>query len=244
MIIDIEKILKKHSINVNDVVQVGAHKGEEVSIYKELNKESKIYLFEPQKKLFSFLERRFFNDKNIFIFNTALGDYEGRLNMYKDKNNDSQSSSLLKPKDHLLYHSYIEFSLDTNEFVEIKTLDSFNIQNVNLLCIDVQGYELKVLKGAKKILPQCEAVLVEINRKELYEGCPNVKELDLHLKEYGFVRYVTKWWKGTIPWGDAMYIKKVKLNLFHLLFLKLLNFINTKSITYFFIGMLKRLIKN
>ena len=57
--------------------------------------------------------------------------------MYKDTNNDSLSSSILD-KEHLKYHSYIEFEKD-NEIINVDTLDSFNINNANILCIDVQG---------------------------------------------------------------------------------------------------------
>ncbi len=39
-----------------------------------------------------------------------------------------------------------------------------------LLKIDVQGFELEVLKGATGLLPQIDAVYVEASYVELYEG--------------------------------------------------------------------------
>ena len=235
MIIDIENQLEKYKILVDGIIQVGAHKGGEVELFKKISN-GKIYLFEPQKFLYEFLKNKFLKDSNINIYNVALGDKPGQLNMYKDKNNDSQSSSLLKPKDHLKYHSYIQFEYDSDEVIDVKTLNSYKIKDVNLICIDVQGYELNVLKGANSFLKQCEALLIEINRKELYVGCPEVKDIDKFLKSYGFIRVVTKWWKKTIPWGDALYVKKEKINLIVFLKLKVINFLNTKSMTYFILG--------
>ena len=128
--------------------------------------------------------------------------------MYKDQNNDSQSSSLMKPKEHLKYHSYIEFKYDPDEIVNVKVLDSYKIKNVNLIVLMFMD-ELNVLKGANSFLKQCEAVLIEINRKELYVGCPKVQDIDNFLKSYGFIRVVTKWWKNNSV-GRCIICKKRK----------------------------------
>ena len=152
--------------------------------------------------------------------------------MYKDTNNDSLSSSILKPKEHLKYHSYIEFEKDNKEIINVDTLDSLNIDGANILCVDVQGYELNVLKGSKTSLKNIDALLVEINRKELYDGCPHVSEIDSFLKDFNYVRIVTKWWKKTIPWGDALYIKKDKITLFKFVTISISNFINQKILLF------------
>ena len=107
---------------------------------------------------------------------------------------------VLQPKDHLKYHSYIKFEKDNEEIITINTLDSYKIHNANILCIDVQGYELKVLNGSKNLLNKIDALLVEVNRKEMYEGCPHISEIDKFLSDFNLVRVVTKWWNGTIPW--------------------------------------------
>ena len=117
--------------------------------------------------MFQKLKLKYENDKYIALYNYALGDSKQTQTMYKDINNDSQSSSILKPKDHLKYHSYIEFEKDNRETIYVDTLDSFNIDNANVLCIDVQGYELNVLKGSKKFIEQCRSPCSEIDRKEI-----------------------------------------------------------------------------
>ena len=106
----------------------------EVEIFKKLNKDAKIYLFEPQSELFEMLKVKYENDNCISLYNLALGDSKQKQTMYKDVNNDSQSSSILKPKEHLKYHSYIKFEKDNNEIINVDTLDSLNIDDANILC--------------------------------------------------------------------------------------------------------------
>ena len=236
MLVNLEKYLKIFQIYPKGFVQVGAHLGNEVEIFQKLNSNANIYLFEPQKILYEKLILKFSNNEKIKIFNCALGNEISKLTMYKDLNNDSQSSSFLKPKDHLIYHSYIEFRKDEEETIEINTLDSYKLNEANILCVDVQGYELNVLKGSTSSLKNFEALLIEVNRKELYEDCPHISEIDSFLKKHNFLRVVTKWWKKTIPWGDALYIQKNKIPIFKRLVLSVYNFVNQKNITFYLLS--------
>ena len=76
----------------------------------------------------------------------------------------------------------------------------------NLLNIDVQGYELEVLMGAQELLPQISMIIAEVNRDEMYAGCPMIEDIDNFLAEHGFKREHTSWQSPS--WGDALYIKK------------------------------------
>ena len=71
--------------------------------------------------------------------------------------------------------------------------------------MDVQGYELEVLKGSTDILLKVDYILCEVNRAELYKNCPMVEDIDSFLNEYGFKREITSW--DGYTWGDALYTK-------------------------------------
>jgi hypothetical protein len=75
--------------------------------------------------------------------------------------------------------------------------------------IDTQGAELAVLRGMGKMLRQLsiKAVYLEVNRSELYQGIPLVRELDAFLLAEDFVRVHTVWTDA--DWGDALYVKQV-----------------------------------
>ena len=72
--------------------------------------------------------------------------------------------------------------------------------------MDVQGYELEVLKGGTKTLEHVDYVYCEVNRDEVYENNAYVEELDEFLSEYNMKRVETDW-AGDI-WGDALYIRE------------------------------------
>ena len=114
------------------------------------------------------------------------------------------SSSILKPKKHLTQYRDITFNVKEN--VELKTLDSYNYKNFNFLNMDVQGYELEVLRGAKKTLEYIDYVYCEVNRDEVYEDNAYIEEIDEFLSSYNMERVETDWQGDT--WGDALYIKK------------------------------------
>ena len=72
--------------------------------------------------------------------------------------------------------------------------------------MDVQGYELEVLKGGAKILEQVDYVYCEVNRAEVYENNAMIYEIDEFLEGFDMVRKETDW--GGQIWGDALYVRK------------------------------------
>ena len=202
MLLDIKKICQEYKIEINGLIHIGAHVGQEFNLYNQLNIEYLLFV-EPQKILFDKLYRNIPRSPKIKLYNLALGNIVGKKTMYIDSNNQA-SSSILKPKMHLKQYPNIRF----NEEIEVKVEKLDNLidnNNYNCINIDVQGYELEVFKGAKKVLNNIDYIFSEVNRDEVYEGCAKVKELDKYLLTYNFRRVETNW-KGK-TWGDAFYIK-------------------------------------
>jgi hypothetical protein len=109
----------------------------------------------------------------------------------------------LKPKVHLEEHPEVTFP--ETKTVEVHTLDDYYDPQYNFLNIDVQGYELEVLKGASKTLANIDAMILEVNRDEVYEGCPMIEDIDNFLKGFGFNRIAEVWQSKS--WGDALYAR-------------------------------------
>ncbi len=192
-------------MNIKGIIHVGAHYGEEIQEYVD-NGIQNITVFEPLSDNFNTLSERLQKvNADIQGYQVALGSKKGTATMYLSSN-DAQSSSILKPKEHLEHHPDVSFG--GTEEVEVDTLDAFDIGESNFINIDVQGYELEVFKGSQKTLEQIDYVYCEVNRGEMYEGNPMVEELDEFLGEYGFERVETHWPETWYKWGDALYIKK------------------------------------
>jgi len=186
---------------IRRIIHVGAHYGQEVGDYLRAGA-SQIDLFEPIDTNIEHLERAFGANPSVIIHHTALGDHQGTAVMHV-ASNEGQSSSVLEPKDHLAQYPHISFQ--SSKTVPMARLDDFRLSGADFLAADVQGYELEVLRGARKTLENVRMVYCEVNRAELYKDCAQIDEIDTFLAEFGFKRVDVAWVGGT--WGDALYVK-------------------------------------
>lgn len=204
MIIEIGDIIKKYNMNVSGVIHIGAHYGEEIPNYVKVGIQN-IVLFEPLKENFEVLKKNIlpYSNLNIRKYQVALGNKNTTITMNLSSNN-LESSSILKPKQHLNLYPNITF--DKTEEVELQKLDDYNCINYNFINMDVQGYELEVLKGAENTLRHVDYVYCEVNCDEIYEGNAYIEQIDEFLSFYDMVRLETFWWYDN-GWGDAFYAK-------------------------------------
>tara|TARA_B100000965_G_scaffold289934_1_gene247753 strand:- start:161 stop:778 length:618 start_codon:yes stop_codon:yes gene_type:complete len=203
MLISFTNLRRKYNMNIKGIIHIGAHYGEEISEYID-NGIQDIILFEPLVENFDILSKKVKTlNANIEGYQVALGSKKGDATMYVS-DNEKQSSSVLKPKVHLTHHPHVKFP--STEDVEVHLLDDYNSKDYNFINMDVQGYELEVLKGGTKTLEHVDYVYCEVNRDEVYENNAYVEELDEFLSEYNMKRVETDW-AGDI-WGDALYIRE------------------------------------
>jgi|688.fasta_scaffold419810_2 FkbM family methyltransferase len=205
MILDLHEIRSRYSLNIKGILHVGGHHGQEQELYDTLKIKNVVY-FEPVKSNFEILRQK--EKEGLILFNCALGNYEGLVEMNIETNNLGQSSSILEAKIHLEHYPNITF--DNKETVEIKMLNNIalDFKKYNLLNIDVQGYELEVLKGSDRILKFIDYIVVEVNKVEMYKNCSLVSEIDNFLYNFGFIRKETFWVDES--WGDSFYLKQQK----------------------------------
>ena len=190
-------------MNIKGIIHIGAHYGEELSDYIGEGIQN-IILFEPISETFQILSENAKDlNGNIEGYQVALGSKPGKVTMYIS-DNDKQSSSILKPKIHLTHHPHVKFP--SKEEVDVELLDDYDSKDYNFINMDVQGYELEVLKGGTKTLEHVDYVYCEVNRDEVYENNAYVEELDEFLNGYNMQRVETSW-EGEI-WGDALYVRR------------------------------------
>lgn len=183
------------SKKVSGVIHVGGHIGEEIPEY--LLRGWNVAIFEPQQDCYD----KIVEHPSVKKYNVALGAKSEivKFNISSNK----ESSSILSPKLHLVEHPHITF--DQLIAVRQETLDSYNLNGYNFMNLDVQGYELEVLKGSIETLKNIDYIYTEINEKLLYENCVLLDELDNWLRQYSFNRTHTAMTK--YGWGDALYAK-------------------------------------
>lgn len=213
MLLNLQELVLKHGMNIRGVVQVGCHFSEEHEEYVKAGAKNFFYI-EPTPSSMNVLIDKHMKADNVELRMCACGSSYKIASMYTETKNHGQSNSLLKPKNHLNQYSDILF--EDIEKVEVFTLDylvSVLEYKYNFLSLDVQCYELEVLKGATCILKNMDYVMTEVNNvgAELYEGCTDIDELDEFLEKYNFKRVEEpKWVGGT--WSDTLYISNRLLN--------------------------------
>ena len=189
----------KNNIEIKGIIQVGANTGQEVNQFKTLT--NNIILFEPIPENYNFLKNKF---SDCLIFGCALGEENTNKPLLLASNN-GESSSFLKPLNHLLAHPSIHFNNSID--VDIKRFDSLeiDIEKYNVLISDTQGYELKVLSGFGDSLLKLDAIIVEYINIDLYENDAKLEQITEYLKQYNFYLYKTDNDPQTV--GNVLYLK-------------------------------------
>ena len=141
------------SSNKNTVIfDVGANVGnysqEIVKEFKNVN--FQLYSFEPSKKTFFELKKRFKNLPNLKLYNIGFGEKSEVKTLFYDK----KKSGLASMYNRRLLHFGIKMNLQ--ESIKIYTIDDFckkkQIQQIDFLKLDTEGHELNILNGAKKMI--------------------------------------------------------------------------------------------
>lgn len=108
--------------------------------------------------------------------------------MFLSEGASDASSSLLLPKDHLNVHPAVIFknTVDVNTI----TLDQFcadmELKKVDMLWLDLQGYELPAMLGGARMIADVSAIHIEVNFSENYAGCALYPEVKDWLENQGF----------------------------------------------------------
>lgn len=210
MLIPFKDLLAKYRFMPTGVFHIGASTGQEAKDYFNSGAENVIWI-EAIPEVFKQLERNIQEFPRMVALNECIGDEDGKEVKFNVSSHGAQSSSILELGTHKISHpevSYISsFMAKTKRIDTILAEKKIDITNYDFLNIDLQGAELMALKGMGKELHKVKYAYLEINKAELYIGCPMVTDIDLYMAYYGFIRTETVW-AGNTNWGDGFYMKK------------------------------------
>ena len=165
-------------INKGDCVfEIGGHIGYITQIFEDLvGAEGKVLVAEPT------LESRYLLEKNVRdnteVLPFAMADMDGEMEFYTENfggfTNSLVNEFVDESNKRLSDSQENSKNLISKVTVEVKTVDSICEQHLvkpNFLKIDVEGAELLVLKGAKQVIQNARALMVEVSRnhKEVFD---------------------------------------------------------------------------
>jgi FkbM family methyltransferase len=193
---------------------VGANEGQTARELRRIFPEAKIYCFEPYEAAFRTLQQELGGDPKICPERIAFGDHKGEGTLYE--NAKSVTNSLLPnaPEAHLSQPA--SYAIPTGQStVAITTLDDFcgerTILHVDVLKIDSQGYDLRILQGARKYLAarRISFIVVEMLFAPLYAGQAHFHEIYGFLTGFGYqlvgLYAIHRSPAGVILWCDALF---------------------------------------
>lgn len=206
--LDLTALCTKHGISVDGVVHVGAHEGKEIVTYDAIGAKSVVFI-EANPVVFERLVANTKHRNDVTTIQRAVADQGGPVTLHLAS--FDQSSSILPLHVHRTIYPQIVASgtveVQATPLDELLNEYGVPVDSLSLLCIDVQGVEHMVLRGARRVLEYVKAVQVEVNFAELYRGGAMIEDIEGLLISAGFSRVALV--SGYHPtWGDAFYVRK------------------------------------
>jgi FkbM family methyltransferase len=173
--------LARQGFNPGLVFDVGAYRGDFARVCKKIWPATQVACFEPQHSILPALRRYASTTPQVHVFEFLLGPEESNQVVLNEA--DTASSILLEkdgPK-----HPIAMYKMRTVDSV----IESETQRAPDFLKLDVQGYELEVLKGATSYLNEIQVILAELNFLDLHEGISLIDEVVRWLAERGWVAF-------------------------------------------------------
>lgn len=142
------------------VLDIGANVGDWAAEARRAWPECSLICFEPSTLAASRLEQRFIQDPRVAVEKVAIASSEAQLPLYSNH----EGSALSSLRQRRLEHFDVEF--DTVEHVAVTTVDAYlaahqHLPDVDIMKVDVEGFEMEVLQGAANCLERITAVQFE-----------------------------------------------------------------------------------
>lgn len=185
---------------------IGANVGNWTYVLEQVNPQLEhVVLFEPQAKYQEQLRELSLLGVTKVIYQCGLGEKRGHFPI----KGGTGAASFLDSDDANSFY-YPNTLTDRQEEVEICVLDDVytkdNLPIPDVIKLDVQGYELNVLKGGTGVLRQSKYLAIELSFRSFYKCQPCLWEIFKFLHENGFVMvgrghesWESKFWSPKYP---------------------------------------------
>ncbi|MCC5841384.1 MAG: FkbM family methyltransferase [Opitutales bacterium] len=175
------------------VLEAGAHNGNNTAEIALFWPEALIHAFEPVPSIQAKLAEKTqpFGNR-IKIYPVGLGSEEGtlKMNLSGGEDADTQSSSFLRPLEAAQKKEFSFLRFERSISVPVTTIDSWalhqGVEKIDLLWLDLQGYELNALRAGERMLKKATALHLEVSLVQLYEGAPLYSDIVDWLLKRGF----------------------------------------------------------
>ena len=216
-----KKITKKRPV----IIDVGANNGQSIDRFSKIFDEPIIHSFEPIKDEFNTLKIKYGSQKDIHLNNFALGERKEKKIFNITKKSENSSFNNLNQGTNWIKIRSKQYGVNEKDYVdrrleiEIDKLDNYctqnRIKNIDILKIDTQGYEDKVLSGSLDLIKEKKVsiIITEIIFDDVYDNYFSFSDIEKFLLPYNF-RMVginlinNNLFSGLLFVADVMYFNK------------------------------------
>jgi FkbM family methyltransferase len=202
MLISLDFLVQKYNILFTGILHVGAHECEEIVFYDKYLPRNKVLWVDALQDKLDFCRATY---PDVIIEQAVVSDCVEAVVF--NRSNNGQSSSFLDFGIHEIHYPDVQYvhSFETNTKMLKDIICNYDI-SFNFLNFDIQGVELKALKGMGDYLKTVDYIYTEVNTDYVYKDCALIYEIDDYLKSFGFQRVETAVYER-MKWGDAFYMK-------------------------------------
>ena len=169
------------------ILDIGAHSGKIADQLSVLYRPVFMGLVEPLPELARALTEKEFSPRQR-VFQCALGRTQSKEYMNVLSNLSSSSILQVTPEAPIVFNTKMDRVCKIE--VQVRTLDDIfeecGLEVLDLLKIDVQGYEMEVFAGGNNTIKRTRLVVCEVSFFEHYHGQPLFKDIYSHLQTQGF----------------------------------------------------------
>jgi FkbM family methyltransferase len=173
--------MRRRGFSPQRAIDVGAYSGEWTAGLLELFPQTKVLMVEPQAARQEQLRKLMRQHAGVELAPVLLGSTAAEsVTFYQAET----GSSVLRDAG----NSAAEATTMRMTTLDAVTLGT-DFEHASFLKLDVQGYELAVLRGAERLLCSVEAVMMEVNLIAIYQGAPLAHDVVSYMATRGFRVY-------------------------------------------------------
>ena len=185
--IEHKEILKNLHPSPNTIVDIGANRGQFTLLSRYLFPNAHVISIEPLRGPANTFRKLFKFDQNVILHEGAVGPEAKNVSMHVSARDDSSSLLPIGEKQTNVFPGTEELSLEEISVAPLNHyVQSDDLVSPALLKIDVQGFELEVLKGCGDFLEKFDYIYVECSFVELYKEQALADEVIQYLIYHSF----------------------------------------------------------